>query len=92
MLQIFCASVPGSQDQLYAIDIMTDCLRHHSMKIVTGKNQMVFKTNKMADFQSINNFCSIQNITEIVQRLILESNVKTRACDLVKAMLSIADC
>lgn len=38
MLDIFNSSELGSLDQLYAVKIMTDCLRHYSMKILTGKN------------------------------------------------------
>jgi len=35
-------------------------------------------------------FCTIENISEIVQRLIIESNQHDEACDLVRAMLQIA--
>lgn len=45
MLQIFHGSATGSLDQIHAIKIMTDCLRHYSMKIMTGKNQMAYKTH-----------------------------------------------
>jgi hypothetical protein len=92
MLQIFHGSATGSLDQLHAIKIMTDCLRHHSMKIMTGKNQMTYKTHQTNNLyvQAMLQFCSLENISEIVQHLVLESNLHEEASDLVRAMLQIA--